>query len=79
MSGNLRAIVHPDDLDFVYKKSLEMIDTNNINPFLYRFIKRNGQIVTVMYKQCNLSAIDGRSIAQGMYIDVDKIKNLIDI
>lgn len=79
MSGNLRAIVHPDDLDFVYKKSLIMIDTNNIEPFLYRFIKRNGQIVTVMYKQCNLSAIDGRSIAQGMYIDVDKIKNLIDI
>ncbi|MGO0985996.1 EAL domain-containing protein [Clostridioides difficile] len=79
MSGNLRAIVHPDDLDFVYKKSLEMIDTNKIEPFLYRFIKRNGQIVTVMYSQCNLSAIDGRSIAQGMYIDVDKIKNLIDI
>lgn len=79
MSGNLRAIVHPDDLDFVYKKSLEMIDTNKIESFLYRFIKRNGQIVTVMYKQCNLSAIDGRSIAQGMYIDVDKIKNLIDI
>lgn len=79
VSGNLRAIVHPDDLDFVYKKSLEMIDTNKIEPFLYRFIKRNGQIVTVMYSQCNLSAIDGRSIAQGMYIDVDKIKNLIDI
>ncbi|WP_131036515.1 EAL domain-containing protein, partial [Clostridioides difficile] len=79
MGGNLRAIVHPDDLDFVYKKSLDMIDTNKIEPFLYRFIKRDGQIVTVMYTQCNLSAIDGRSIAQGMYVDVNKIKNLTKI
>ncbi|HHN8248902.1 EAL domain-containing protein [Clostridioides difficile] len=79
MGGNLRAIVHPDDLDFVYKKSLDMIDTNKIEPFLYRFIKRDGQIVTVMYTQCNLSAIDGRSIAQGMYVDINKIKNLTKI
>ena len=56
-----------------------MIDTNKIEPFLYRFIKRDGQIVTVMYTQCNLSAIDGRSIAQGMYIDINKIKNLTKI
>ncbi|NJI78882.1 EAL domain-containing protein [Clostridioides difficile] len=79
MGGNLRAIVHPDDLDFIYKKSLEMIDTNKIEPFLYRFIKRDGQIVTVMYTQCNLYAIDGRAIAQGMYIDINKIKNLTEV
>lgn len=39
MGGNLRVIVYLDDLDFVYKKSLDMIDINKIELFLYRFIK----------------------------------------
>lgn len=36
VGANLRMIVHPDDLDHLYKKSVEMIETGESEPFSYR-------------------------------------------
>lgn len=36
VGASLRMIVHPDDLDYLYKKSVEMIETGESEPFSYR-------------------------------------------
>lgn len=68
---NLRQLVYPDDLDIVYQNSLRMIEGENISPFEYRFIRRDGSISTVLYHQCTVKASDKRPLVQSMYIRLD--------
>jgi len=77
VGANLRMIVHPDDLDHLYKKSVEMIETGESEPFSYRFIRRDGSVARVLYRQCNLPGIDGRPVTQGMYIDLDEAERYL--
>ena len=71
-------IVHPDDLDYLYKKSVEMIETGESEPFSYRFIRRDGSVARVLYRQCNLPGIDGRPVTPVSYTHRDVYKRQID-
>ena len=73
MGGNLRQIVHPDDLNLIYQNSLKMIEGENIPPFVYRFIRRDKTISTVVYYQCTVAATDKRPLIQSMYISLDHL------
>lgn len=68
---NLRQLVYPDDLDIMYQNSLRMIEGENMAPFVYRFIRRDGSISTVLYHQCTVKASDKRPLVQSMYIRLD--------
>ena len=59
------------------KKSVEMIETGESEPFSYRFIRRDGSVARVLYRQCNLPGIDGRPVTQGMYIDLDEAERYL--
>ena len=71
--GNLRQIVHPDDLDLIYQNSLKMLGGEDIAPFAYRFIRRDGSLSNVLYQQCTVSSADQRPLVQSMYVWLDKL------
>lgn len=73
MGGNLRAVVHPDDLNQIYQDSLRMIEGEYLKPFIYRFIRHDGSISRVLYYQATVTAADHRPLIQGMYIGFDQI------
>lgn len=73
MGGNLRQIVHPDDLNLIYQNSLKMIEGEKVEPFVYRFIRHDGSISRVLYYQCTVEAADHRPLIQSMYIWLDSL------
>ena len=54
-----------------------MIETGESESFSYRFIRRDGSVARVLYRQCNLPGIDGRPVTQGMYIDLDEAERYL--
>ena len=73
MGGNLRQIVHPDDLNLIYQNSLKMIEGEKVEPFVYRFTRHDGSISRVLYYQCTVVAADHRPLIQSMYIWMDRL------
>lgn len=72
LNGNIRTVVHPDDLDEIYQYSCRAMAGEKVAPLCYRFIQRDGTVVRVRYWQYTTQGIDGRPVAQGMYTLLDK-------
>ena len=76
MGGNLRQLVHPDDLNLIYQNSMKMIEGEKVEPFVYRFIRHDGSISRVLYYQCTVEAEDHRPLVQSMYIWLDRLPQI---
>lgn len=74
--GNLRQLVHPDDLDRIYRTSLRMIEGEEVPPFAYRMIRRDGSVAHVLYQQCTVVASNKRPLVQSMYTSLDGLPEL---
>ncbi|MDD5399013.1 MAG: PAS domain S-box protein, partial [Dehalococcoidia bacterium] len=69
-------LVHPDDREMVHKAAISMLkQRRKQNPFEYRFLKKNGDVMWVME---TVSPIDykGRRATLGSFMDIQQRKML---
>ncbi len=65
--------VHPEDREVVRKKAIESLKGQNLLPYEYRFIKKNGDIIWILERVLS-TEYRGRQAALGSFMDITERK-----
>lgn len=70
LGGNIRLVVYPEDLELNYTMAYEMMVHPETPPFTLRYIRKDGRIVRVLYRQCMVVGTMGTPEVQSMIYEV---------
>lgn len=66
LHGNIRKIVYPGDLEKTCTKAYEIMETEEMEPIEFRYVRKDGRIMKVCLYQYNVVGVSGRMEIQTM-------------
>lgn len=67
LHGNVRKIVYPEDLEKTCTRVYDMMRSDKVEPIEFRYVRKDGTIITVRQYQYNVTGVSGRMEIQTMY------------